>query len=156
MAGGVQYAAGAGYDDGVFGDDQRLIVARRIHGIANEIVDGDGAVENGAGAEDGAGFNDSAFVDSRIPTNDDVIFNDNGKSADGFKYSTNLRARGDVAIAANLRARADQGMRIDHRVFTDVSTHIDEHWRHADHAASDMSAVTNTGATRNDANTVGN
>ena len=156
LAGGVQYATGTGDDDGVFGDDQRLIVTRRIDGIAHEIVDWDGAIENGAGSEHGAGFNDSAFVDSRIPTNDYIIFNDNGQSADGFEYSTDLGARGDVAIAAYLRARTDQGVGIDHRVFTYVSSHIDEHRRHADYAAADMSAVANAGAARNDANTVGN
>src|SRR5579859_1412796 len=156
LASGMQDAAGAGDDDGVFGDGQRLVAARRIDSVSHEIVDGDGAVENGAGAQDGAGFNNRAFIDSRIPTNDDIIFNDDGKRADGLKNSTDLRAGGDVAIAAYLRARADESVGIDHGVLTNVSADVDEHWRHTNNAAGDMGTIANAGAAWNNANPVGN
>ncbi len=41
--------ARTGDHDGVFRNDQRQVVARGVDGVAHEIVDGDGTVEDGAG-----------------------------------------------------------------------------------------------------------
>src|SRR5260370_28871981 len=93
-----------GDHDGVFRNDQRQVVARGADGVAHEIVDGDGTVEDGAGAEDGAALDDGAFVDSGIPANKNVIFNNNGGSPDWLQDSANFGARGEVTIAPDLRS----------------------------------------------------
>src|SRR2546423_13948420 len=46
-------------------------------------------------------------------------------------------------------------MRVDHRAFTNVSADIDEHRRHANHPAADVTAIANAGAAGNDAHTGG-
>ena len=66
-----------------------------------------------------------------------------------------MRRGGNVAVAADLGATPDQSMRIDHRAFTNVSTDVHEHRRHANHAAADVTTIANAGATGNDAHTVG-
>ena len=155
FAGGMGDGAGAGYDDGFFGDDERLGVGGGVDAIVDEIVDRDGAVEDGAGAEDGAAFDDGAFVDTGVAAKEDIVFDDDGKGADGFENAADLRAGGDVAIAADLRAASDQGVGIDHGVFADVRADVDEHGRHADHAAAKVAAIADAGATGNDADAVG-
>src|SRR5277367_4631189 len=95
-------SAGAGNDDGFFGDDERLGVGSGVDAIVDEIVDGDGAIEDGAGAQDCATFDDGAFIDAGIAAKEDVVFNDDGKRADRFEDATDLRASGNVAIAADL------------------------------------------------------
>ncbi len=104
--------------------------------------------------EDSAALDDSAFVDSGIPANKNVIFNNNGESANWLEDSANLGAGGDVAIAANLRARAHESVGIDHSVFADEGTDVHKHRRHADYAVGDVGSVANAGAAGNNADTV--
>ena len=155
FAGGVGDGAGAGYDYRIFGDDQRLVAGCRVDGVANEIVDGDRAVEDCAGAENGAAFDNRAFINSGVPTNYNIVFNNHGKRAYWLEDSADLRAGGDVAIAADLRAGADEGVGIDHGVFPDEGTDVDEHGGHADYAAGDVSTVPNAGTSRDDTDAVG-
>ena len=147
--------SGAGNDDGVFGNDEREIAGGGVDGVANEIVDGDGAIEDGTGAEDGAALDDGAFVDAGVAADEDVVFDDDGKSADGFEDAANLRGGGDVAVAADLRARADERVGIKHGVFADVCADIDEHRRHTDDATGDVRSVADAGASGNDADAIG-
>src|SRR5260370_41726110 len=114
--------ARTGDHDGVFRNDQRQVVARGVDGVTHEIVDGDGTVEDGAGAEDGPALDYGAFVDSGIPANKNVVFNNNGESADWLEDSANLGAGGDVAIAATLCTRAGGSVGIDHSVLADEGT----------------------------------
>lgn len=148
--------AGTGDDDRVFGDDQGLVVTGRIDGVSHEIVDGNGAIEDHASAEDGAALDDSTFIDSGIPPNQNIILDDYRQSANRLEYPTNLRTGGNVTIAANLRTGTNEGVGIDHRVFINVSAHIDEHRRHADYAAGDVGTIANAGAAWNNANSIGN
>jgi len=74
--------------------------------------------------------------------------------ADRLQHATDLRSRGKVTVAPNLRAAADQRMRIDHGSFADVCSYVDEHGRHADHAATNVAAVANARTTRHDAHSV--
>src|SRR5258708_34021166 len=96
--------ARTGDHDGVFRNDQRQVVARGVDGVAHEIVEGDGTVEDGAGAEGGAALDDGAFVDSGIPTNKNVIFHNKGERADWLKDSAKFGDGGEVAIAATQTA----------------------------------------------------
>jgi len=63
------YSAGTWNDYGVFGDDERLIVFGGVDLIADQIVNGEGTVQNRAGAEDSAALHDGAFVDSGVASN---------------------------------------------------------------------------------------
>src|SRR6266705_111021 len=55
---------------------------------------------------------------------------------------------------ANLRTRTDQGVTVNHCAFIDIGARIDEHGRHADDAGSNVSAVTDAGSARNNANPI--
>jgi len=48
FAGGMRNGTGAGDDDGVFRNDEREIIDGGIDGVADEVVDGDGTIEDGA------------------------------------------------------------------------------------------------------------
>src|SRR5262249_16793405 len=153
--GGMGDGARAGNDHSVFGNNQGEIVGGGIDGVAGEVVDGDGAVEDGAGAEKGAALDDGRFMGAGVAADKDAIFDDDGERADRLEHAADLRAGGDVAIAADLRTGADQGVGIDHGVLADVSSGIDEHRRHADYTTGDVRAVADAGAAGNDADAVG-
>jgi len=154
-AAGMSDGAGAGDDDGFFGDAERLSVGGGVDAVVNQIVDGNGAIEDGAGAEDGAAFDDGTFVDAGVAAKEDLVFDDDGKRADGFENAADLCTSGDVAMAADLRAAPDQRVGIDHGVFANVRADVDEHGRHADHAATEEGAIADAGAAGNDADAVG-
>src|SRR5262249_39815232 len=86
-------------------------------------------------------LDDRAFVDSAVAADHYFVFDDHRHGAHRFDDATDLRARRDVTIFPDLRAAADQGVRVHHRVFVYVRTAIDEHSRHADHAARDKAGV---------------
>jgi len=73
----------------------------------DEVVDGDGAVEDGACAEDGARFDYGAFVNAAISAHHYFVFDDYGERAYWFQDAANLGGGADVAVLADLGAGAD-------------------------------------------------
>src|SRR5438477_8287095 len=143
------------YHDGFLRDDERLGFAGRVDFVANQVVNRNRAIENRAGAKDGAPLHDRSFIDSGISANQNFVFNDPRKRANRFKNATDLRSRGNMAVTADLRATSNERVGIDHGAFANVSPHVHEHRRHANHAAANVTAIANAGAARNNAHAVG-
>src|SRR2546430_665772 len=142
-------------DDGLFRNDRRLGLRGGVNRVSHEIVNRDGAIENRARAENRAALYDGSFINAGIPADQDFIFDNHRQRADRFEDATNLRRGGNVAVAADLGATPNERVRIDHRAFTNVSADIDEHRRHANHAAADVTSIANAGTAGNDAHAVG-
>src|SRR5260370_8632404 len=97
------------------------------------MVNGDGAIENRAGAKNGAALHDGTFINTGISTNQDFVLDNHRQCSDRLKDAADLRTCGNVAVAADLGATPTQSVRIDHRAFTNVTADVYEHWRHPNH-----------------------
>src|ERR1700724_4535498 len=132
---------GPWHNDGVFRNDEWTIRTRGIHEGFHQVIDGRRSIQQRARAQHGASFNNRAFVYAAISSDHHFVLNDHGQPADRLQHATDLNTRGKVTVAPNLRAASDQRMRIDHGSFADVGSYVDEHGRHADHAATNVAAV---------------
>src|SRR5215469_10287830 len=68
--------AGAWNNNRVFGDDERPIVGSGVDGIANEVINRNGAVQNRAGSENGTALDDGAFVNAGVAADKHPVYND--------------------------------------------------------------------------------
>jgi len=152
---GMRDGARAGHDDGFFWNDERLGLGGCVDLVADEIVNGDGAIEDRSRAKNSTALHDGTFINAGISAHQDFVFDNHRQRADRLKDAADLGACGNVAVAADLGATPNERMRIDHRAFTNVSTDIDEHRWHADHATADITSIANAGTAGNDAHAVG-
>ena len=122
-----------------------------MDGVANQVVDGGGAIEDGSGADDRAALDDGAFVDAAIAAHQDVVLDDHRHGAHRLQHAADLAGGRDVAVPAHLRAASHQGVRIHHGSVVHPGAHVDVHGRHTYHALADIAAVADAGTAGHDA-----
>src|SRR5258708_32839590 len=103
--------ARAGHHDGLFGNDQRLSLGGCVDLVADEIVNGDGAIEDRARAEKSTALHDGTFINAGISAHQDFVFDNHWQLADGFEYTADLGACGNVAGRADFEATTTCAMR---------------------------------------------
>src|SRR5207237_6657135 len=125
-----------------------------VDSLAHQVEDGRAARQNDAGGEYGALAYDRPFVDTAVPPDEHVVFDDDRSRTHRFEHATDLRAGAEMHPRADLRTGANERVRVDHRVGADIRADIDVDRRHADDARRDVRTATDGGVAGNDQDAV--
>jgi len=121
FAGGEFFQVAAGDDDAASGDSAFV-----FYGSGAADVDDLGALgQDYVGAEDGFFFHYDTFHHDAAATEEDAVFDDNGRCLQGFQYAADAYAAAKVDTFADLGAAADGSPGVYHGSFVYIGADVD-------------------------------
>ena len=75
---------------GFLGNNERNVGTGAINGLANEIVNRRGAIQNCSAAQNGAALHNRSLIHAAISTDQHFIFNDHRQRADRLQHAADL------------------------------------------------------------------